>query len=96
MANSDLSLKLANSQLKKDVAALKREVGKLQTQNAKFKADNVSLRLKVKALEKLKVPQKPDPVSEFETVRRIAFMFAKHGLHIVTSNDEEVSSDNKT
>lgn len=83
MSNSTLSLQLANSALRKEAVALKKEIGKLQTLNAKLKAEKESDRAKISALEKLKVPPEREPLSDIEAARRIAFVFNKGGFDFV-------------
>ena len=73
MSNPTLSLQLANAALKKKVRALNTEIGKLQTKNAKLEAENVSARLRIKALEKLKVLPEAKPMTPNDIARRIAF-----------------------
>lgn len=74
MSNSTLSLQLANSALRKEVVAFKKEIGKLQTQNAKLKAEKESDRAEISALKKLKVTPPATPMSTNEIARRIAFV----------------------
>jgi regulator of replication initiation timing len=93
MADSILSLKLANSQLKKEVRALKSEIGKLQTKNAKLETENISARHRIKVLEKLKVSPERKPDSDFETVRKLAFILRSADMHIVTSSGEKILPD---
>lgn len=74
MSNSTLSLQLANSALRKEVLAFKKEIGKLQTQIAKLKAEKESDRAEISALKKLKVTPPVTPMSTNEIARRIAFV----------------------
>ena len=83
MSKIMLSLQLENSSLKKEVRALKAEIGKLQTKNAKLETDNVSARLRIKALEKLKVLPKPEPLSNIEAARQIAFALSLGGIRFL-------------
>ena len=71
-----------NARLKQLVQALKAELAKIQKKNAKLEVQYVSARLRIKALEKLKVPAEPKPLSDFEIARRIAFLLHKGGLDI--------------
>jgi regulator of replication initiation timing len=82
MSNSILSLQLANAALTKEARALKKEIGKLQTQNAKLKAEKESDRSKISALEKLKIPPKPNSLSDIEVARRLIFILNRVGVDI--------------
>ena len=77
------SLQLANSALRKEIRALKSEINRLQDRNAKLEAEAVSLRGRVKALERLKAPPAKKPVDENEAARRIAFVLNRGGYAFV-------------
>jgi hypothetical protein len=77
--------------LKKEVRALKAEVGKLQTKNAKLETENVSARLRIKALEKLKVLPESKSIDLRDAARRILFVLSmakKEGA----ITDEEINA----
>lgn len=76
------NLKKENAALKGSVRALKSETAKLQTKYAKLEAKHFSALARVKALEKLKIPPEPKPLSDLEVARRIAFLLNKGGLDI--------------
>lgn len=71
-----------NTRLKQLIVALKVELAKLQKKNAKLEVQNISARLRIEALEKLKVPQEPEPLSDLELARRIAFLLNRGGLDL--------------
>ena len=74
MSDTVLSLQLANAALKKEARALKAEIGKLQTKNAKLHVENVSARLRIKVLEKMKVLPEAKPLDRADLARRVAFI----------------------
>lgn len=75
-------LRVENVRLKTQVSALSAEVRKLQRENIHLKVKDQSSVARIKALEKVKVPRKPEPLSDFEVARRIAFLLNKGGLDI--------------
>ena len=92
MSKTVLSLQLENSSLKKEVRALKMEIGKLQTKNAKLETENVSARLRIKALEKLKVLPEPTPTSTREAAKRIAFALSLGGMRFLTPEGKVIAN----
>lgn len=77
------SIQLANSALRKVIRALKSEINKLQDRNAKLEVEAVSLRGRVKALEKLKALPAQEPMDDNEAARRIAFVLNRGGYAFV-------------
>lgn len=83
-------LKAENVRLKVQVAALKTEVGKLQRENVSLKVKNQSALLRIKALEKAKIPPEEKPISEAEAASRLIFAVRKLGFHLVDSSGKKV------
>jgi predicted nuclease with TOPRIM domain len=84
------NLQRENNQLKAKVRELTAEVKKLHNRAAQIEVKNLSAVARIKALEKEKVPPKPKALSEMEVARRIAFVLARAGMHIVDASGRKV------
>ena len=85
------NLKSVKTRTEIRIAAFEKEMLKLQTQNAKLEAENARLKARVKVLEsERKLHEPPTKTDLLDSARRIAFVLASAGMHIVDSDGKKV------